>query len=352
MASGRGRTIIDGSPSSPPQASPDGLPPGLAHVVTSHRYSFLAILGIVILRLAIGWHFVSEGYNKLRDKKPFSAAFFGAAKGPAQPFFRSLIWDYDGRSRLDEVKVVAALDEYYARATSQFGIAQKAPKEIDAELKKWNAIRGKKEAKSAELQAGEAWLTRREGLQDFFAVNKDEIKTYLNGLDRRAQVEADRGRMEVESLQGQVQKITTDLRRDVSPWLAQVDAAFSSLENELNRIGVEAGAARTVRLVRPDEHLVRAESVDAVIPYFDLTIGLLLIFGLFVRPATFFAAGFLAMVVASQLPGFPGVAPVYYQVVELAAVIALFGVNAGRFAGLDFFLSQIFRRRSAETVEG
>lgn len=297
--------------------------------MNSTRYSTLAIFGIVLLRLAIGWHFVGEGYTKLTDKKPFSAAFFSAAKGPTQPLFRTFIWDYDGRIRLDKDKVLAALDQFHDRAAAHYGLSGDAAK-----------------------KAQEALHVRKQGVNEFFSINGDDIKVYLKGLDRRTKVETDPGRIEVESLLGQTQKIAADLRRDVSPWLAEIDAAFNTLELELNRIGARAaqGQRSYLRLARPEEHLVRAETVDSFIPYFDLTIGVLLILGLFTRPATFVAGLFLASVVSSQLPGFPGTLPVYYQVVELCAVIALFGVNAGRFAGLDFFLSHLFRRNRGEAA--
>jgi uncharacterized membrane protein YphA (DoxX/SURF4 family) len=305
--------------------------------VTSQRYSTLAILGIIVLRLAIGWHFLCEGYTKLRDRKPFSAAFFGAAKGPAQSYFRGLVWDYDGRIRLDQKKVLAALDRFHEQAVAHFELKD------DPANKQYFA-----------KQAKQMLEVRKKGVNDFFAINGEDIKVYIKGLDRRSTVESDAGRMEVESLQGQVQKIGGDLRKDVGPWLAQIDSTFSNLERELNKIGARAtkGAASMIRLQRPDEHLVRAETVDAFIPYFDFTIGILLILGLLVRPAALFGAIFLGMVVMSQLPGYPGVAPVYYQVVELAVMIALFATNAGRFGGLDFFLSQLFRRKRGAPVQG
>ncbi len=304
--------------------------PGLASAVTSQRYSTLAIFGIVLLRLAIGWHFVCEGYTKLSDKKPFSAGFFGAAKGPTQPIFRGFIWDYDGRIRLDQSKVDAALDRYHEQAVAHFGLDGEAAKQAKAALE-----------------------LRKKGVKEFFDGYGDDISVYLKGLERRSKIETDPGRIEVDSLLGQGQKITSDLKRDAGPWLAQIDATFKSLERDINKIGSRAtnGGTGPIRLARPDEHLVRAETVDSVIPYFDLTIGIFLILGLFVRPTTLVAGLFLASVVSSQLPGFPGVAPVYYQVVELAAVFALFATSAGRFAGLDFFLGQIFRRKRSISVQ-
>jgi len=57
------------------------------------------IIFLVLLRLAIGWHFMFEGLNKLRSvgtSKPFSSEiYFREAEGPLGDFFRTRIGDPD-----------------------------------------------------------------------------------------------------------------------------------------------------------------------------------------------------------------------------------------------------------------
>ena len=81
---------------------------------------------------------------------------------------------------------------------------------------------------------------------------------------------------------------------------------------------------------------VVTETLDAVVPYFDLTVGVLLIIGLFTRPAALVAAAFLASVFFSQFPPTPGPGSTYYHLVEMLALLVLAAVGAGRFLGIDY----------------
>src|SRR4051794_39869650 len=62
------------------------------------------VIFLILLRLAIGWHFLYEGMNKLQStyvgetttSRPFSSGgFFCEATGPMGPVFRSAIGDPD-----------------------------------------------------------------------------------------------------------------------------------------------------------------------------------------------------------------------------------------------------------------
>ena len=60
---------------------------------------------LVVLRVAIGWHFFYEGMYKLTSERagaqPFTAQhFLGAARGPASDFYRGMVKDGDGLKRL------------------------------------------------------------------------------------------------------------------------------------------------------------------------------------------------------------------------------------------------------------
>ena len=51
-------------------------------------------------------------------------------------------------------------------------------------------------------------------------------------------------------------------------------------------------------------------------------------------------AAFLFSVMLTQWPLAPGAQPIYYQSVEFLALLVLATTGAGKFAGLDFFLSR------------
>ena len=56
---------------------------------------------LVLLRLSIGWHFYSEGVDKRAAGDWSAAPFFANAKGPFAEQFRQMVWDADGKLRLD-----------------------------------------------------------------------------------------------------------------------------------------------------------------------------------------------------------------------------------------------------------
>jgi uncharacterized membrane protein YphA (DoxX/SURF4 family) len=71
------------------------------------RIGFLTIIFLVLLRLAIGWHFFVEGSNKVLShlrgetatSRPFSSGgFFREATGPLGPYFRSYLGDPDAEA--------------------------------------------------------------------------------------------------------------------------------------------------------------------------------------------------------------------------------------------------------------
>ncbi len=71
---------------------------------------------LVLLRVAIGWHFFYEGIYKISSERagaqPFTAEFYlRASKGPAADLLRRAIDDPDGLSRLTDGEAMLALDK-------------------------------------------------------------------------------------------------------------------------------------------------------------------------------------------------------------------------------------------------
>src|SRR5205823_698817 len=82
---------------------------------SSFGMGWLAAAAILLLRLGIGVHFLSEGWAKVENPKPFSAGFFGNAKGPLAPHYKNAVWDPDGESRLDLEATLAQWEQYRDR---------------------------------------------------------------------------------------------------------------------------------------------------------------------------------------------------------------------------------------------
>jgi uncharacterized membrane protein YphA (DoxX/SURF4 family) len=127
------------------------------------------------------------------------------------------------------------------------------------------------------------------------------------------------------------------------PWLKQIDAMWAGLERDLNEIATDEQARRGQLALSLPARMPPFDTVfiDQVIPTFDLIVGILLILGLFTRLTSLAGAGFLAMIIATQWPGAPGAIPAHYQIIEMAGLLVLAAVGAGRFAGLDFLLNAL-----------
>jgi uncharacterized membrane protein YphA (DoxX/SURF4 family) len=289
---------------------------------SSYRLGTLAVLAIVALRLAIGWHFFREGAEKLVSGTFSSAGFMKVAKGPLTPLFHWFVWDLDGRVRLDRVITLEAWGQYRAQVGDHFGFNQKQADK----------------AKEVQRFREEQFLTL---LED----NAEDIDKYFQGLDRRDKYRQEASRMEVTSLRGQVETIEKELGRDLNGWLGKIDAMCKGLENDLNALATPEQASRGhLVLGKPGRKLMDTVFIDQIIPTFDLLVGILLILGLFTRITSLAGAGFLGMIVATQWPGAPGAIPAHYQAIEMFGCLVLAAVGAGQFAGLDFLVKCLLRR--------
>jgi uncharacterized membrane protein YphA (DoxX/SURF4 family) len=284
------------------------------------RLGSLAIVAIVALRLAIGWHFFQEGAVKLVTGEFKSEGFMRVAKGPFAPVFKAMIWDGDGRARLNKEATLEAWNQYRQQVADHYGFDEQQA-----------------EAAAKKLEY------REQQLETLFAEEAVEIDKYLRGLERRDNYRQDPMRVGVTSLRGQIDKIEGDMYKAVQPWLKSIDLMWAGLERDLNSIATPEQARRgQLSLTRPARRPpLDTVFIDQVIPTFDLVVGALLILGLFTRLSALAGAGFLAMIIATQWPGAAGAVPAHYQMVEMAGMLVLAAVGAGQFAGLDFLIHSL-----------
>lgn len=318
------------SPPIPRRAYCLGIPPSVSHLAlgdgplstSSFRFGTLAIISLVVLRIGVGWHFFREGADKIESGKFSSVGFLSGAKGPFASTFEGMIWDADGLARLDKEATEDAWKQYRQRIANHYGFNEDQQKEADAVLA--NHI--------AQLN----W---------FFDVNGPDIEEYLLGLERRQRNSEDDARMNVASLQAQSEKVESELAKKRGPWLGTIDRMWRSLESEMNALASNQQSKRGLfALARPGRRFMDSETINVIIPYFDLIVGICLILGLFTRVASLGGACFLVSVIATQWPGAPGALPVYYQTIELLALLVLAAMGAGRFGGLDFFLGLVWAK--------
>lgn len=283
-----------------------------------HNYARLGIFGIlalIALRVGIGWHFYMEGVTKVRGKDFTSVAFLNSAQGPLADKFQQLIWDNDGRLRLNKEMVNKLFVDAADQSAAHFGLTDDQKKNLDRVKTQYIAK-----------------------LNEVYAESNEEIFKYAESVDRIANMDASPMWNEVASLRGQKDKIEKDRLAGVRSALASIDAIWRQYEGRLNSIAntTQRQSAGYFYFSRPGEGALSTRVVDKIVPIFDMSVGILLMLGLLTPLAAWAGALFLISVVLSQMPGYPGTQPTYFQAVECLALIVVATTDAGRYAGLDF----------------
>ena len=274
-----------------------------------------AIIALVALRIGIGFHFFKEGTAKLHNPKWSSAGFLGNAKGRFAESFHDMVWDADGLARLDRDETVAMWDHFRERVSDRLA--------FNDEQKK---------------QAQRIFDRRVSQLEDHFHDLATDIDEYKLGLARRDDYRQQRDRAQVASLAAQIEKIEGDLKSKQRELLGPIDKMWSGYETELNALAAPELRGVRVALDSVGRKFPDSKTIDVVIPYFDVTLGLLLMIGLFTRTTAIVAGLFLCSVIVSQWPGAHGSVPTWPQFVEALGLFVIAATATGRVAGADFFV--------------
>ncbi len=276
----------------------------------------VAIVALIALRIGIGFHFFKEGADKLHTPGWTSAGFLGNAKGQFADSFHNMVWDVDGLARLDLEETKSLWDHFRERVVRIYA--------FDATQTK---------------QAEEIFERRLKQLETHFADSDRDIEEYRLGIARRDAYRNEKDRVQVASLSGQLGSIERDLYSQRSKLVGPIDQIWQGYEAELNALANDDQLYRgPISLELPGRRTLDSRTIDKIIPYMDLTLGLLLMVGLFTRTAAAAAGLFLCSVIVSQWPGTPGAAPVWPQLIEALALFVIAATATGRVAGADFFV--------------
>jgi len=283
----------------------------------------IAVVMLVILRFTVGYHFLSEGTDKYRSGDWTAEPFFANAKGPFAGQFRQLVWDYDGAVRLDKEQTMIVWATYRDRIAKHFGFDEKQV-----------ALAQENYAKA---------VNQYEYVTELAA---NDIEEFQLGLGRINDLDGDPVRSGVDSLAGQRETVRRELNQKIAPVFKQIDMIWENYETAQNQIATDEQLQRDLayQLIRPRVAMMDTSVIDGLVPYFDMTVGWLLLLGLFTPVAALAAAGFLGSVFLSQYPPTTGPGSTNYQLIECLACLVLASTGAGRFAGLDFFLHLIVRK--------
>lgn len=295
--------------------------------------SVLAIAMLVMLRLTIGWHFYSEGFVKKKAGDWTATPFFANASGPLSGHFREMVWDYDGKIRLDRQRTLVEFARFRDRVAKHYRFD---------------------EQQKARSQDG--FILAAEQHDWILSENAGELEEFILGRKHMAFLDDNRVqkslRSGVDSLGGQREATRREWLGKGATALKQIDLLWNSYEESQNALATEQQVDDHgyLKMGRPSDRWIDTSVIDGLLPYFDMTVGILLLFGLFTPVAALAAAGFLGSVVLSQYPPATGPTSSIYQLIECLACFVLASTGAGRFAGLDFFL-HMFVRSGATPID-
>jgi len=313
------------------------IPPG---ALSSRNYpGFLGALFLVLLRIAIGWHFLTEGLDKVEStrhgKQAFSAEIYlRNASGPLAPNFRSMLPDPDGRDLLDPEKVKASWAEDLQRIESHFKFSDEQKGRVKDLLARGN-------------EWADVWFNAYD--------NKEEREKYLHDLGAVERAEQDLNAMSFERERAWESRrsLEADRRKLTAPVLAKrqelADAAIAVASPEQQ---ASAGSY--------SPPLTFLDVANLLTMYGLCAIGVCLMLGFLTPFAAVCGAAFLAMIYLS-MPPWPGLPPnpkteghywiVSKNLVELIACLLIAVTASGHWCGLDAVFFGARRRRRWERHE-
>jgi uncharacterized membrane protein YphA (DoxX/SURF4 family) len=326
--------------------------------MTRHYPGFLAAFFIILLRIAIGWHFLTEGSEKYesigRGKEAFSAEIYlRNANGPLAPYFRELLPDVDGREALDLANLKESWRRDVDRIAAHFGYTEEQRSQA-----------------SKVLDEAERWANH------WFAdpENQEKRKKYLHELDQLEATEKNPQAMSFERERASDARRTLDADRraligpgdergkalrDAVARIAYSEQVQRAKAPLLSRVGPQATSASDsdaikIKAAEAARPWTRLEWINFATTYGLIAIGICLIVGFLTPLAALAAAAFLAMIYLS-MPPWPGLpvnprAEGHYFIVsknliELIACLVVATTPNGHWIGLDALFFGARRRR-------
>jgi uncharacterized membrane protein YphA (DoxX/SURF4 family) len=334
------------------------------------RYPFLTAFFLVLLRLAIGWHFLYEGYHKvhslevgpvLRDGRaipPFSSGgYFSEGRGPLGEVMRHMIGDPDERllERLNgganQAGMPPALardwEAYFRRFDSHYGLTAEQREKAREKLEKAEAnfIKWLSSGSKAVVK------TYPSGTVDVTEKNAERVDEYRAALEQLKDVYAkelpafgkDVEKTRLLKTKADVQQLRKSLEADIDE---QTELMKKSLTEVLTD---DQRKQDTVSELQGPNFL---SYLDTGTAWFLFGVGATLLFGLLTRTSCVLAAGFLLMTYLNT-PAFPWL-PVppnqegsYFfvskNVIEMLALLTIATTPSGRWFGIDGLLHAVGR---------
>ena len=309
---------------------------------------------LVLLRTAIGWHFLYEGTQKILSTPEGKASilakvfpipegpvfssepYLRASSGPLAPHFRALIPDVDSRDKLNAAKVKGNFAAIVAQVTSHYSFDGKQRVDADKILRDRS-------------QVADTWFASLD--------NRERIQKYFDELAEVEAIERNPSAMLYERELAIKDRKTAEadrkeLVKEVDPWAATLRDSLVALATPDQ--SKEAGPYQAP--------WTQMDWLDRSTMYGLSAVGFCLLLGVFTPAAALGGAVYLLSFYLSMppWPGLPeGITEGHYRyvnknLIELIALLALAATPNGLWIGLDAFLfgwiGRADARREAERV--
>ena len=123
------------------------------------------VIFMVLLRIAIGWHFFYEGAWKLLQPDWRATSYLTASSGPLRPVFRWMVWDVDGLKRMTKGNITDRIDEKCKLLIRHYEFDEDIFKSA-LNLSSFSSMR-KMEMKQRQYKTSEQFHTREGGIFKF-----------------------------------------------------------------------------------------------------------------------------------------------------------------------------------------
>ncbi len=297
---------------------------------------------LVLLRIAIGWHFLYEGTQKIlstpwgktsilarifppTEEPPFSAeGYLRASTGPLAPKFRGLIPDVDSREKLKPENIKAKLVDESKRISDHFAF-DAAQKEAAAKLL------------DKTLGGVDEWFKSTE--------NVEKVKKYLDELAEIEAVETNPRALSYERANAWAdRKVAETDRKDL---VKTVDSWTDALRDSLIAVAKkDAERYKAAGPYQPSAPWTKLAVIDLLTMWGLSAVGFCLIVGLFTPLAALGGAAYLLGFYLS-MPPWPGLPQVmtegHYRyvnknLIEMIACLVLASTPNGLWIGFDALL--------------
>jgi uncharacterized membrane protein YphA (DoxX/SURF4 family) len=291
---------------------------------------FFGALFLVLLRMAIGWHFLTEGLEKFESTrkggKPFSAeGYLRRATGPFAPYFRGLVPDVNGLARLDPVRLKAGWAAETRRIAQHYGFDANQQSQADALLRDSETF-------------AEAWFQDPE--------TAEKRRKYLHELHEVQAIERDPRALAYQRERAAARR--NDLDADRRALVELLDQRAAALRGAV----IQLATAEQREAAGPYQPAWTVlDLVNLATVYGLMAIGGCLLIGLLTPLAALAAAVFLGQIYLS-MPPWPGLPPnpmaeghywiVNKNLIEMLACLVVASTPNGHWVGLD---ALVFRRR-------